>query len=111
MLLAAGLALGARHGLVEPAARTQRCDATPWLDTVCTLRTLTVQAFVDQRLALAALVLALLAVLTGRRWAAGSALAAGSAGLVLYSADIAAAALLLGALACVRPPASSGPAR
>jgi hypothetical protein len=83
VVLALGLGLGARYGLVEPASLTQTCDAAPWRDLTCTLRTLTVRAFVDQRLALLALGLAVLAVTSRWRWATGSAMATGSAALVL----------------------------
>lgn len=109
--LGLGLGLGARYGLVEPASLTHTCDAAPWRDLTCTLRTLTVRAFVDQRLALLALGLAVLAVSSRWRWATGSAMATGSAALVLYSADIAAPAVLLAALACVRSATAGGPLR
>jgi hypothetical protein len=109
--LGLGLGLGARYGLVEPASLTQTCDAAPWRDLTCTLRTLTVRAFVDQRLALLALGLAVLAVSSRWRWATGSAMATGSAALVLYSADIAAPAVLLAALAWVQSATAGGPLR
>jgi|GEM_PF-2036291 len=109
--LGLGLGLGARYGLVEPASLTHTCDAAPWRDLTCTLRTLTVRAFVDQRLALLALGLAVLAVSSRWRWATGSAMATGSAALVLYSADIAAPAVLLAALAWVQSETAGGPLR
>ena len=109
--LGLGMGLGARYGLVEPASLTQTCDAAPWRDLTCTLRTLTVRAFVDQRLALLALGLAVLAVTSRWRWATGSAMATGSAALVLYSADIAAPAVLLAALVCVPSVTAGGPLR
>ena len=100
----------ARHGLVEPADLTARCDATPWLDAPCGLRTIVVQAFIDQRIGLVALGLALLATFLRRPALAWLGLAAGAAGLVLYSAGPAAAAVLLSALVCVRPGRSVLPA-
>ncbi len=109
VMLALGAALWARHALVEPAGLTATCDAAPWQDTLCTLRSLVVQGFVQQRLGLLALLLALVAVATRWRWAAWPALASGSAALVLYCADIAAPAVLLAALVCVRPAPSAGP--
>jgi hypothetical protein len=106
VLSALALAQGLRQGLVEPAALTAACDAAPWQDAACALRTLTVQAFVQQRIGFAALVLALLATLTRRRALARLALVPAAAGLVLYSSTLAAPALLLAALVCVRPGAA-----
>jgi hypothetical protein len=91
-----------RHGLVEPSTLTAACDASPWQDARCTLRTLTVQVFVQQRIGFAALGLALLATLMRWRVAALAALVLAAAGLVLYSSNLAAPALLLAALAGVR---------
>jgi hypothetical protein len=105
-LAALALAQGLRHGLVEPAALTAACDAAPWSDARCALRTLTVQAFVQQRIGIAALALALLATLTRWRAVALVALVPAVAGLVLYSSASAAPALLLAALVCVRPGAA-----
>lgn len=95
-----------RYRLVEPADLTALCAATPWDSPACMLRSLTVQAFSDQRIGIAALVCALLAMFTRRRRIALLALASASAGLVLYSTDWAAPALLLAALALL-PPASA----
>lgn len=99
------LASAARFGLVEPAAMAVDCDAARW-QGVCALRSLVIEAFVDHRLGLFALAAALLATLWRRRWLAGVALAAGSAGLVLYSAGLAAAAVLLALLVFVRSAAA-----
>lgn len=101
--LAVALAQGLRHGLVEPADLTARCDAAPLGDAACALRTFVVQSFIHQRLALAALALALLATFSRWRWAALLALGLGAAGLVLYSSGLAAPAVLLAALVCARP--------
>lgn len=111
VVLAMGLALGARYGLVEPASLTETCDAAPWRDLTCTLRTLSVRAFVHQRLALLAFGLAVLAVTSRWRWATWSAMATGSAALVLYSADIAAPAVLLAALVCMQSGTAGEPIR
>jgi len=102
MLLALVLASLARYWLVEPADLTATCDAAPWQGAVCVLRSLTVQAFAAQRLGGVALALGLLALLTRWRVAALLALAAGGAGLVLYSTTLAAPAVLLAGLALVR---------
>lgn len=101
-LLAVTLAAVARYRLVEPAALTARCDAAPWQGAACTLRTLTIQSFAAQRLGTAALACGVLALLWRRRAPAWAALAGGSAGLVLYSAALAAPAALLGALVLAR---------
>jgi hypothetical protein len=114
LLLGWAVAFWLRHGLVEPALLTARCDAVVWAlvdwsrwadwDAACLLRTLTVQAFVNHRLANVALALAVLALLLPGRWLAGAALLAGAAGLVLYSTDRAALAVLLAGWAWVSPP-------
>jgi hypothetical protein len=102
-LLALALAQWLRHGLVEPAVLTAACDAAPWQDARCTLRMLTIQAFVQQRIAWFALGLALLATWTRWRGVALLALVVAAAGLVLYSSGVAAPALLVAALVCARP--------
>jgi len=116
------LAYGLRHGLVEPAALTHRCEAleASW---VCEVRRWTVAAFVHQRLAWVALGLAVLALVarlahpsrssldqtdvrsTRAPWlvrmgqlARHGALLLGGAGLVLYAADVAALAVLMAVL-------------
>jgi hypothetical protein len=108
-LAAASLLLArlARHRLVEPADLTAACDAAPWSDLACTLRTLVIQAFAAQRLALAALGCGLLATLTRSRALALAGLATGCAALVLYSVWLAAPAVLLAALVLVRPRGSA----
>jgi len=96
------LASLARHRLVEPADLTARCDAAPWEGFACAVRTLTIQAFAAQRLGTLALAAAAVATLTRWRALAIAALAAGSAGMVLYSTLLAAPAVLLAALVLVR---------
>ena len=103
------LALAARHGLIEPAQLSAACDASPWQSGLCAARTLTIEAFIGHRLAGVALGCGALALLTRWRWAALTSLAAGSAGLVLYSAGPCAPAVLLGALAWVRPGSARSP--
>jgi hypothetical protein len=103
-LVALAMASAARHGLVEPADLTARCDAAPWSDWACGLRTALVQAFVEQRLGWAAVFAGALATLLRWRWLAWLGLATGSAGLVLYCAGPAAVGALLSVLVCVRPP-------
>jgi hypothetical protein len=110
----AALALALRHGLVEPAELTARCDALVWdarvvswawlgQDGVCLARTLTVQAFIQHRLAGLAMALACLALLSRWRCLAGLALMAGAAAMVLYAADVGALALMLAAWAWLLP--------
>ena len=110
MLGALALASLVRYRLVEPAELTAVCDAAPWDTPQCMLRSVAVQAFVNQRIGIAALACALAALLTHRRALALPALAAAGAGLVLYSTDWAAPAVLLAALALL-PRAASGGAR
>jgi hypothetical protein len=92
-----------RYRLVEPADLTALCAASPWDSPACLLRSLAVQAFSGQRIGIAALACALLALLSGRRSIALLALASASAGLILYSTDWAAPAVLLAALALLPP--------
>lgn len=112
------LAWLARHGLVEPADLTARCDAARWDGAACVLRTLVVQSFIDQRIAWVSVAAGLLANTLAHvrahkiRWSASAracawvGLASGAAGLVLYSAGVAAAGFLMSALACVDAGAS-----
>lgn len=93
----------ARHRLVEPADLTAACDAAPWADLACSVRTVVIQTFAAQRLAIFALACALLATLTRTCALALLALVAGCAALVLYSVWLAAPAVLLAALVLVRP--------
>ncbi len=106
-MVALALAHTARHAWVEPADLTARCDAAPWQDVVCVARSVTVQAFINHRLAWAALAMALLATATRWRVAALLAMALGSAGMVLYSAGLAAPAVVLAALVLARPRATA----
>jgi hypothetical protein len=102
VVLAGAAALAARHGLVEPAALTARCDAAPWDGIACSLRSAVVQGFIEHRLALLAALTAAAAWAWRRAGLALTALALGVAGMVLYSASLAAPAALVGLLAWVR---------
>lgn len=95
------LAAAARHGLVEPADITARCDGGAQ-DAWCTVRAWTIQAFVNQRLGWAALVLAVIATWTARRSVAAAALFVACAGLILYTTELCAPAALLALLVFVR---------
>ena len=99
-----------RYRLVEPADLTAICAATPWDSPVCMLRSLAVQVFSGQRIGIVALACALVALLTRWRIITLLALAIASAGLVLYSTDWAAPAVLLAGLALLGP-ISSGSER
>jgi hypothetical protein len=99
--IALALAAAARHGLIEPADITARCDGGAqafW----CTARAWIIQAFVNQRIGWAALGLALLATVTGWRSVAAAALFAACAGLILYTTELCAPAALLALLVFVR---------
>lgn len=101
--LAAGLiAAWLRYRLVEPAALAQACAAgASGLD--CALRAATVAAFHSHGLTMVCAVLTAWALITRWRSAAALALTAGAVGLVLYSFEAGAAALLVGALELARP--------
>ena len=98
------LAAAARHGLVEPADMTARCDGGA-RDVWCTVRALTIQLFVNQRIGWVALVLALFATATAWRSVAAAALFVACGGLVLYNTELCAPAALLALLVFVRGPA------
>ncbi len=108
-LLALWLAALARHRLIEPADMTAYCDggaASAW----CTLRAWIIQAFVHQRIGWFALGLAVIASATQHRGAAGLALFAACAGLVLYTTELCAPAALLAVLVFVRDGQAQVPA-
>ena len=121
LFLGWALASWLRHGLVEPALLTARCDAIVWsqvwaqgvwsqwasIDGACLVRATTVQVFVNHRLATVALAVAVLALVLRRRWLAGVALFLGAAALVLYSTDRGALAVLLAGWVWVSPPAAA----
>ncbi len=96
----------ARHHWVEPWEVASVCDAGA-STALCTLRGLIIEAFVQQRLAWAAMLLAAMACGMRSGRASMLALAMASAALVLYSADVAAPACLL-SLVCIATRASPG---
>ena len=95
------LAVAARHGLVEPADMTAHCDGGA-KDVWCTVRAWTIQSFVDQRIGWVALVLAMLATVTAWRSVATAALFVACIGLILYTIELCAPAVLLALLVFVR---------
>ena len=101
--LAAGLiAAWLRYRLVEPAALAQACAAGAG-GPRCVLRAATIVAFHSHGLTLVCGALAALALIARERRIAAWALAAGAAGLVLYSFEAGAAAVLAGALVLAQP--------
>lgn len=93
--------LAIRHMAIEPAAIAHACDPAPWAGA-CSLRSAVIRLFVNQEVGWFALAVGVLAtVLRGRRLAA-LAIAAGTAGLVLYSYEPSAVGVLLGALVLAR---------
>ena len=98
---ALALAFAARHGLIEPADVTVRCDSGGH-DGWCSVRTWIIQAFVNQRIGWAALTLAVLATVTAWRSVAGAALFLACAGMILYTTELSAPAALLALLVFVR---------
>ena len=98
---ALALAAAARHGLIEPADVTARCDGGA-KDGWCIVRAWIIQAFVNQRIGWAALTLAVIATVTGWRSVAGAALFVACSGLILYTTELCAPAALLAMLVFVR---------
>ena len=96
-----------RYRLVEPATLAQACAAGAG-GLRCALRAMTVVAFHSHGLEMVCGALTLLALITRWRLIAALALAAGAAGLILYSFETGAAALLAGALVLAPPPRSNG---
>ncbi|MCX7231825.1 MAG: hypothetical protein NTW15_22980 [Burkholderiales bacterium] len=105
--LAAALAL--RHLAIEPASIAHACDPQPWAGA-CALRSAAVRLFVNQEIGWLAFVAGAAATVQRGPRLATAALAAGAAGLVLYSYEPSAFGALLGALVLARtsaPPAST----
>lgn len=96
-----GLAALARYGWIEPAAAAQWCNAAdPSL--ACRLRDVLIAIFLREGFGWAALVVALLALVTRRAGLALAGACLGAVGLVLYSFEPAAVASLLSALVLAR---------
>ena len=109
-VLALAIALILRLAVVEPAAIAHACDPAPWAGW-CAARTLLVHGFATQGIGWLSLAAGVIATLrrqprVAQRAIAQLALAAGSAGLVLYSFEPAAAGALLGLTALVRAPST-----
>jgi hypothetical protein len=105
LVLAVSLAL--RRFAIEPAAIAHACDPAPWAGA-CAARTLVILGFVNQEVGWLAFAAGALATLLRAPRLATLALAAGCAGLVLYSYEPAAVGALLGLL--VRARAAAQPA-
>ena len=106
---ALALAAAARYRLIEPADITAYCDGGGQ-EAWCSVRAWTIQAFVNQRIGWVALVLAVIATVTGWRSVAAAALFAACAGLILYNTELCAPAALLALLVWVREGQAAAPA-
>lgn len=104
--LALLVALLLRYLVVESTDVALHCDVQRWQGW-CAARTALVLSFGRQELGWAALALALFACRRQTRHMARLALAAGVAGLILYSYEPAAAAALIGAMLIARLDVSS----
>ena len=90
-----------RYFAVEPEAIAHACQPDPW-SGLCGARSALIQLFLGQRIGWAALVVALAALLLRRRGLARLGLALAGAGLVLYSPEPAAAAVVASLLVLAR---------
>lgn len=106
---ALALAAAARYRLIEPADMTAHCDGGGQ-DAWCSVRAWIIQGFVNQRIGWMALVLAVIATVTGWRSVAAAALFAACAGLILYNTELGAPAALLALLVLVRAGQAAAPA-
>ncbi|MEB2319722.1 MAG: hypothetical protein OZ935_13815 [Pseudomonadota bacterium] len=97
MLIAALL----RYFAVEPESIAHACQPDPW-SGLCGARSALIHAFLGQGIGWAALLVAVVAAILRRRAVASLALALAGAGLVLYSAEPSAAALVLSVLVLAR---------
>jgi hypothetical protein len=91
---AAALAYGLRFGLIEPVDEALRCDAAPWSDAACVLRSLTVQSFANHGLGWSALAAGFASLAFRRPALAWLGLGLGWMGMVLYTADASVLGLL-----------------
>lgn len=94
-VLACALAL--RFGFLEAPALSRSCGASQ--EGLCGIRSWLGLVFNHKALGLASLIFGMIAYVTGRRRAAGLGLLLGTAGLVLYDFDYAAAGTLLALMA------------
>jgi hypothetical protein len=101
VLLTLAAAMALRYRVIEPSAVGLVCDpgTGPWW---CGARAAVIVLFGSGLIGLASVVTGVLAHVLDRRWLATVALVAGSAGLVLYNADMAAAGFVVGLLRAVR---------
>ena len=108
--IAAAVAAVVRVQIVEPEDLAHLCSAAdaPWW---CALRAAVIAAFATNALAVAAAAAGGISIATRRSGAALGAVCLGVAGLVLYSVEAGAIALLLGLLALARPRARQAGAR
>lgn len=108
--IAAAVAAVVRFQIVEPEDLAHLCSAAgaPWW---CALRAAVIAAFATNALAVAATAAGGISIATRRSGAALGAVCLGVAGLVLYSVEAGAIALLLGLLTLARPRARQAGAR
>ena len=99
--LVALAALALRRLAIEPAAIAHACDPVPW-QGACAARSALLRTFAHQELGWAAFASGAVATLLRSSRLAHLALAAGGAGLVLYSPEPAAVGALLGLLVLAR---------
>jgi hypothetical protein len=101
VLLAGGLALGARYGLIEPASRAIACDANsgPWW---CELRLLIIKTFATFGLGYLSLATSVLVLMTRTLIFGLIAAIVGVLALTLYCQEPGVVSFMLGALALAR---------
>lgn len=97
-----------RYQLIQPPEVAQACElaGAPWW---CEVRMLVIRSFANFGLGYAAMVMALLTVITRNRWVAWVATMVGAAGLSLYCYEPAAVSFVVGVLVLAR--AQSGQPR
>lgn len=94
-LLIAALSALIRYQLIESTGWTGRCAEQPWQGW-CTLRSATIELFLQQRIGWVAALLGVLSAVTRRRDLAGIALFVASAAVALYAVEPGAFGGLLG---------------
>jgi hypothetical protein len=109
LLLAVALATAwLRYGLIESQAIGQQCEAVA-APTWCGLRQWLILGFLYHVYGVAALLIAVLSLLSQRRWLAWLAAALGMFAFQLYCFEIGAVALLIGCLRLLRLQARAAP--